>query len=205
MNFKALTYPKVVLLTGFVSLLCCSSLPALASEAAGDGHAWRPLYDQIMMYVNFGILVFLIVRFGKRPFQNFLQSKHDEVVEEIKSLEEKKEKMKAEAKETEEKVAAGDRHIQRIKSRIIEEGERVKQSIIDDAKTQGEFMIAESRKKAGSRFREARQAFRAELIDQAVAIAADRLPQALQAEDRDRMLSTFIDQVASAGQGGPHS
>ncbi|MDY6822915.1 MAG: ATP synthase F0 subunit B [Thermodesulfobacteriota bacterium] len=200
---KADCKTKNVFLVGgaFLVLLLGGAIAAIASES-GTGHDWRPIYDNVMLWVNFLILAFVLYRVGKDPIKNFLAHKQTDVADEIKTLEEKKDAVKAEVRETELQVAESDRHIQRIKARVIEEGEQIKQKIIEDAESQREYMIAESRKKASSRFREARQAFREELIDEAVAIAADRLPLELKTDDRDRMFNAFVDQIASAGERG---
>jgi len=56
-------------------------------------------------------------------------------------------------------------------------------------------MIAESRKKAKTRLHEAQLAFRAELIDQAMEIAAKRLTQEIQDTDQEKMLNEFVDHL----------
>ncbi|MBW2449150.1 MAG: hypothetical protein JRE92_01825, partial [Deltaproteobacteria bacterium] len=61
---------------------------ALAAEKSSN---WRPIYDLILRYINFGIIVFVIVKYGKTPIMNFLRGQKDKLASEIKRLEDEKE------------------------------------------------------------------------------------------------------------------
>ena len=49
-------------------------LEALSAETSGG---WRPLYDEILLWFNFGILVFIFIRYGKTPLMNFLRGRKE--------------------------------------------------------------------------------------------------------------------------------
>ena len=63
-------------------------LEALSAETSGG---WRPLYDEILLWFNFGIIVFVFIRYGKTPLMNFLRGRKEKLKQEIEHLEEKKE------------------------------------------------------------------------------------------------------------------
>ncbi len=53
----------------WVVLMGLISTEAMAAEASGD---WRSTYDTVMMWINFGILAFVIVKFGREPMKDVL-------------------------------------------------------------------------------------------------------------------------------------
>ena len=73
-----------------------SGVLLLSTSAAAAGSGWRPIYDNVMLWVNFFIFVFLAVKFGKKPLLNFLQGQKDEVADQIHRLQKEKNAMEAE-------------------------------------------------------------------------------------------------------------
>ncbi len=168
--------------------LLAGAVPAVAEEAAG----WRPVYDTVMLWVNFLILVFVIVKFGRPPLKRFFENQREAVAGEIKALEEARDKTAAELQETRSRIEEGDAHIATIKERIVSEGERMKQKIIDDAQKQSEFMVADAKRKVAHQFQEARKKFRSDLIDMAVDAAAEKLNREIQPEDQKYLLNYYF-------------
>ncbi|MFO8048367.1 MAG: ATP synthase F0 subunit B [Desulfosudaceae bacterium] len=166
--------------------------PAVALAVAEEASTWRPIYDDIMMCVNFGILAFIIVRFGKAPLNNFLKSRGDDVADEIDRLTRKKEESLLAFEDMQKRLAEGDKHIQSIKERVATEGERIKQKMIDEARQQSEFLLDGARKKVTSQYVEAKKSFRADLIDAAVSMAATRLPDEIRDQDQQELIDDFI-------------
>ena len=71
---------------GLIILTALFFLSAGAVEvlAAEGGGGWRPTYDIIMRWVNFGILAFIFFKFARRPLKNFLSDKKNEISLQIK-------------------------------------------------------------------------------------------------------------------------
>ena len=63
---------------------------AQTAAAADAPDSWRKTYDQILMWVNFGIFVFLIVKFLRVPLKKFISGKQNELERKISRLEEEK-------------------------------------------------------------------------------------------------------------------
>ena len=160
--------------------------------AAENGNSWRGPYDLIMRWVNFGILVFLFIKFGKTPLMDFLKSRKEEVAKDIKRLEDKKENAEARARDALEKTEAGQAHITRIKERIFEEGEKKKEQIIEDAREQGRRMMENAKKRAGSQILLAQKEFRSELVDAAIALSLEKLPGIITEKDNQNLLDNYL-------------
>ncbi|MGM0451700.1 MAG: hypothetical protein ACQERN_00860 [Thermodesulfobacteriota bacterium] len=168
-----------------------SIVPALAADEPG----WRPIYDTIMLWVNFAILVYLLYRFLRQPLKTFLQGQRDEVAQEIAEVEEKKQQMQDMIAETKRQIEESAVRFDKIKARIIDEGETTKQQMIEDAKKQGKKLMEMEKKKADSQILRARKTFLAEMVDAATQYAQDRLPGELTEDDHDKMIDLYLDNV----------
>lgn len=164
---------------------------AFAQETGGSA-GWRPVYDNVMLVINFLILVFLLAKLLKNPLKNFLKTRHDEVAKELERLETERERAANEVADTKKQVAAEGTHILEIRERIIAEGERTKQAIIENAKKESDFLIEAVRHRIQGRFQEARQAFRSELIESAMSIVSRRLPDEIGPQDQARQVDLFF-------------
>ncbi len=165
------------------------AFPAWAAEDTGN---WRGTYDLIMMWVNFGILAFIIVKFGRKPLMDFLYSQRAQVAEEIGRLEEEKSRMTDKINKTFKILDESDAHFEKIKERIVEEGEKRKQEIIDEANEQSRMIIEMSKQKVGNKIYRARENFRAELVDLAMELAMKRIPGEITQEDNERLIEEYI-------------
>lgn len=162
---------------------------AFAAEAGQD---WRPIYDIVLKWVNLAILVFLIVKFLKKPLMDFLRGQKEDLAAEIGALEDKKEAFERNLEETQRKVEEGDAHIQKIKENILDQGKREKNKIIEDAKTQSALMIEESKRKVDFQIYQAREKFRSELVDAAVNLATQKLPQMITEDDHEKFIQKYL-------------
>jgi len=170
----------------------------LSTTAVAAGSGWRPIYDEIMLWINFFILVFFIVKYGKKPFMNFLKGRTDEVAKEIHRLQKQKNAIDAKISKTNQMIEDSSKKFEQIKSRIINEGERTKQKIIEDAKTQSKKIIELEKLKAENRIVQAKNEFMAELVDAASMLAQKRLPSEITNQDHQELLNLFLSNITHA-------
>ena len=163
---------------------------ALAAEKSSG---WRPMYDLILRWINFGIIVFVIVKYGKTPIMNFLRGQKDKLAQEINRLENEKEEAKAKIKETLKAVDESEIRFSELKDRIIQQGEKKKTEIIESAQNQSKMMLEDAKRRVDTYFLQAKNEFRAELIDKAMDMAAERLPKEITSEDNDKFTRLFIE------------
>ena len=186
---KSLVLPLTIIFIT-VLFLHVSGIDAFAAEEAGGG--WRPIYDIVMKWLNFFILAFVIVRFGKEPILNFLNETKDNIAQEIKKIEDQKQEAIVQNKEALHAIEQGDVHISKIKKKIIEEGEKKKQEIINSAKNQSKIILEKARKKADNLIYTERERLKSEMIDLAIYIAAQKLPSVITNEDNQKFLDNYL-------------
>jgi F-type H+-transporting ATPase subunit b len=166
---------------------------ALAAEKSSS---WRPTYDLILKWINFGIIVFVINKYGKTPIMNFLRGQKDKLAQEIKRLEAEKETVVEKIKETLKTVDESEIRFSELKDRIVRQGEKKKAEIIESAQNQSKMMIEDSKRRVGTYFLQAKNAFRAELIDRAIDMALERLPELITPEDNEKFTREFLDSTS---------
>lgn len=171
-------------------LLFLAAGTAMAAESASS---WRPTYDLAMRWLNFGILAFLIVKFSREPLKLFLLGKKEDIAKEINAAEKALEKTTAQQQETLQAVANRKAKFEKLKQRIIRQGEREKQKIIDDARSESHVMLESAKSKVQDQIRQAKSKLREEMVDTAITLAIDRLPEQITPDDNQQLLDRYIE------------
>ena len=153
---------------------------------------WRPIYDLVLRWINFGIIVFIFYRYAKTPIMNFLRGQKEKLAEEIKELEDKKEDIDNKVKETQKALDESEARFADLKERIIQQGDRKKQEIIDSAKNHSRIMLESANRKIDSYILSSKNTFKAELIDAAVDLAMKRLPQQITDKDNEKFIDQYL-------------
>lgn len=160
--------------------------------AAEDAKTWRATYDLVMMWINFGILAFFTVKYARKPLMGFLEGESRKTAEEIRRIEESQQQMDRQFHETVGSVEESRQRLLLLQERILRDGELRRQEIIDSARHESRLLLERTRQKIDAQIAEAHQRLRGELIDQAVALALDRLPAEITAEEELRLVDRFI-------------
>ena len=167
---------------------------ALAANVKGG---WRPTYDLVMLWVNFGILVFLLVKLLRKPLKEFFRNRKEETEREIRRAEQEKKKALEKVQEAQKLLEESSVRFEKIKARIVRQGEVKKEQIIESAKVQSKAMIADSRKKIGHQIVTAKKKFKAEMIDEAMVLVMEKLPVEITKEDNQKYVDLLMDKISS--------
>lgn len=188
---KYLNNPSRLCFYLMAGLIClCFFVPeVLATEEAGN---WRSNYDAVMKWVNFGILVFIIVKFGRTPIMNFLRGRKAELAREFNQIENEKKEIADKIEKSLKNLEESEKHFAKLKEKIVSKGEDRKKAIIADARQQSEFMLETAKRRVESQIRNAKREFRAELVESAVALATERLPKEVTEEDNQRLIDNYL-------------
>jgi F-type H+-transporting ATPase subunit b len=164
-------------------------MEALSAENSGGG---RALYDEILLWINFGIVVFIFVKYVKTPLMNFLRGRKEKLAQEIAEIEEKKEAASAKIKEIQNVLDESEGRFAEIKERIVERGEKKKQATITAAQQQGKLMLQDANRRVEYYYHQAKRNLRAELIDAAIDMAMERLPQEITTADNEKFVGEYL-------------
>jgi F-type H+-transporting ATPase subunit b len=163
---------------------------ALASESSGG---WRPIYDEVLLWFNFGIIVFVFIKYGKTPLMNFLHGPKEKIAQEIERIKEKKKQAADKVTEINKMVDESEARFAKIKARVVEQGERKKKEIIKSAQQQSKTMLEDAKKRIDIQFVQAKDTLRKELVDSAMDMAMERLPKEITPEDNDKFTRVFLE------------
>jgi len=180
--------------------ICCfmfavvMGIHLLGSEASAADNSgnWRPVFDLVMRWLNFGIIVFILIKYARTPIKDFLLSRREEVAREIETIEEKKEEANKKIQDATRILVESEVRFARIKERIIQEGETKKQKIIEDAQQESKILIESTMKKIESQLLDAKRTFKSELVDTAISLAMKRLPDEITTEDNQKFTNQFL-------------
>ncbi len=162
---------------------------ALASEGSGG---WRPIYDEILLWLNFGILAFVFIKFGRAPLMNFLRGRKEKIVREIERIEETKKQADNKIAEINKAIEESEARFADLKARIVEQGEKRKQEILESAQQQSKTMLEDARHRIDVQFVQAKTILRQELIDSAIDLAMERLPKEITEADNEKFLNEYL-------------
>ena len=170
------------------------SIEAFAADSSGD---WRPIFDLVMRWINFLILAFLLVKFSRAPIKSFLAGKKEDIAREIEALEADKEQMMERIDENRKQIENSKERLEQLKQTIIAQGEKNKIKIIEDAERESKILLESAKQKIESRIADAHQVLKAELVDDAIALAMQKLPQTITDRDNQKFIDAFIKNAAS--------
>jgi len=176
------------LLIGLLMLL----FPVVAM--AGDP-SWRPTYDLAMRWLNFIILVAVIVKYAREPIKGFLKLKKDDVVSEMDTLDGEKTKILQEIEAAKVQGSENQARFKEMKERLIAQGETHKQQLITQAKQQSTIMLEETRRKMENRIVQAKANLTMELLDMAIEQALTKLPGVMTDDDNRRLLDDYMERI----------
>uniref|UniRef100_A0A7C4EK75 ATP synthase subunit b n=1 Tax=Thermodesulfovibrio aggregans TaxID=86166 RepID=A0A7C4EK75_9BACT len=177
---------KIAGLTLLIILLSSIASAAEAEHSGGSLKSWA------FQFINFAILVFLLVKFLGKPLKKFFTQRRELIEKSIKESQEAKELAQKALKEVEEKLKLKDQEVQDIldtarkigqqeKEQIIQESEKLKEKIMEQAKTNIEFEV-----------KMAKDALRLEAAELAIQLSEQKLKQKITPEEQEKLLQESI-------------
>jgi len=178
-----------IVLVSTGTLLLFSAAPAWAEDGTRE---WRPIYDVIMRWINFGILAYFLVKVVGPILVNFLSDQQADIRSKIDKTQKEKDDIVAKLQDAKESLENSGPRLEEIRCRIVEQGEKRKQSIIEDANEQNRLMMKNARQRIDNMIGQARQKLVNELLDMAMEKAVERLPREITEEDNQRLIEKYL-------------
>jgi len=152
--------------------------------------------------INFGVLVFLLVRFGRKPIAEALVKRKEAIMGEIDNATRLREEAEARLKEYKKKSARIDDTLEELKAEYVLQSEQEKKRILAEAEERRARMLRD----AEFRIEQERKAVRLALIDesvqQAVAAAEQLLKSRIESDDHTRTAEEYLTGLSTAMRSG---
>ncbi len=160
-----------------------------AAEGASSG---RKIYDNVMLVVNFGILVFLFLKFAKAPMMKYFHGVRGKLAKEFDSIHGQKESTKSLRDAEAAKLKDVEKHLEEIKKNILQIGEREKEKIIEEGRRSAEKMVHDAENYAGYTIEKARKTLSDEMVDMAIDMVEEKLTKGVTDSDNETLVEKFV-------------
>ncbi len=204
---------------GFVTVLgallvLATAAPAAASEPAatagahaptehGDAHHgelklnWVDFADRhtapvLALVINFALLLWLLVHFGKRPMREFLAERQRKVQVEVDGAWEEKLRSEGKLQGLETRARHIDDELKTLRDDLLRIGLDERDRLLTDAEVRAAKIRREAELAAREEERRARVELRARIVEQALGDAGAALAQRLTPTDQSRLAEEFL-------------
>jgi F-type H+-transporting ATPase subunit b len=180
---------------GITVILLFTALDAMAeTETVSSRKTW----DSVMLWVNFGILAFVIVKYARKPLMGHLLGVRSKVENDLSSLENEFAQARALAIAEENKMKEIDQRLSEIQESILQLGRKEREEIIEQGKVLAEKMVRDAQIYAEHQFALAKQALTAQMVDMAIHEVEDRLLKGMTEKDNDSVINQFMIGLSTA-------
>jgi F-type H+-transporting ATPase subunit b len=173
----------------FAGMLLLDGSLAFAQEAMSTG---RKVWNTIMLLFNFGILVFVFVKYARKPLVSFLKNMCLKIEESLNTANHQLREAQARLNAEKAKLDAIEEHLEIIHNRILQIAQAEKEGIIEHGRLSAERMIENAESYANYRISMAQKALSDELVEIAVSMAREKLARGVSEKDDDRLIENFL-------------
>jgi len=184
---------------GFLACMYLMIPEAMAEEDSGSS---RKIWDNILLWINFGILVFFFMKYGRKPLMDVIKSARSKIRKEMDEVNGKLGNAKSLVNTETEKLKDVESHVQELRKAILEMGEKDRSRIIQEGNMTAEKMIQDAKAFAKYRMTMARKALSDEMVDMAIGIAEERITEGITGKDHDILVNQFITSLGTAKDSG---
>jgi F-type H+-transporting ATPase subunit b len=184
---------RKIVATAALTLVLLASLPAdvLAAEAEHEG-----ILPTIARLFNFAILAGVLVYFLRRPIQEYLATRSNQIRQDLVTAADMRRTATAQLEEIQRKLAALPAELEALRTRGAEDIAAEQARIGETAKAERERLLEQTRREIQMRLRVARRELTEHAAQLAVQVAEQRIKRNITSEDQLRLLDRYASQVA---------
>jgi len=164
----------------------------------GEEHEGAPEIDPKklgLQILNFGVLVFILVKFGGGAINKMLRSRHEQLKADLASAAELRAAAEAKLKKQEARLASLEHEIADMHRNLKAEAEAEKARLIAASEERAARIKAETAFLIEQQVRDADQRLRRESADGALKIAEEILKRSIGPADQQKLVETFVGDV----------
>lgn len=194
---RSRTTRYVVCLLVVASILLAVGV-VFASSEGGHGDSAQRTKELIWRTMNFVVLAGVLVFLMKKPLAKGLAARRQGIKDQLDDLERQKAEAQQKLSEYQQKLNQLDKEVEKIVAEYVKDGEAAKAKIIEEAKSAAEKLQAQAKKNIENEFEKARQQLRAELVNEAVAIAETVIKDNINQDDQKHIIDEYLTKVVVA-------
>jgi F-type H+-transporting ATPase subunit b len=156
-----------------------------------------------LQLLNFGVLIFILVKFGGPAIGKALAARHQQLKADLASASAARAEAEARLKQQEARLAALEQEIDGIRKGVKAEAEAEKARLIATAEERAKRIKEETTFVLDQQIKEAEARLRREVAEAAVDLAEQMVRRSMGAADQQRMVDSFVADVAQPPSGAP--
>jgi F-type H+-transporting ATPase subunit b len=172
-----------------------------AGEHTGGEHEAPSIkgLNLVAQVFNFALLAIILIKFGGPPVNRALEARHQQIKSDLASAAEARAAAQGRFEHQEKRLAALESEIAGIVSHIKQEAEAEKARLIALAEERAKRIREESEFVIEQQVKQAEEDLRREVAASAVALAEQIVRSQMQASDQQRLVDTFVGDIAGNG------
>jgi F-type H+-transporting ATPase subunit b len=184
-----------------ILIFCVFTLAFTAiAIASGGEEGGTPLWKEYMWkIINFLILVVVLVKFGKKPLQNFLQQRTEMIAKTLQEAKEAKEAAQKALREVEGRLKAKDAEIEAILAAAKRSGEQERDQIMEDSTRLKEQILEQAKTNIDFEVKHAKEVIKAEAVEIAMELAEKKIKEKLTKDDQEKLLEDSLVKIGGKG------
>lgn len=203
-GLAALALAAVVGTAGILYASGADPHAAAAAAAEGGGHGGghqsgslspAKLKDFGWRVMNFAALMFILIKFLKKPLADGLKGRQQKIAAEFEDLETRRADAEREYKEYEGKLSGIDEELKAMVQTAIEQGQKEKERIIEEANKAAENIKRQAEMAVQNEISEAKRRLKVDIAEQAAAMAEEIIKKNLQDADQDKLVEEYLTKV----------
>lgn len=175
------------------------AMTAAVGHEEGEAHEQPKLDGKklALQLVNFGLLLGILIGFGGPAIRKALQARHQQLKADLAAAAAARAEAEARLAQQEARLVALEQEIEGIRTGVKAEAEAEKARLIAMAEERAKRIREETTFVLGQQVKEAEERLRREVALAAVDLAEQMVKKSLGAADQQRMLDTFVADVAA--------
>ncbi|NIA08633.1 MAG: F0F1 ATP synthase subunit B [Nitrospiraceae bacterium] len=155
----------------------------------------RQIWNFVWFCLNFACLVYILVRFGKKPVADALNGRIESIQNAFDDLDAKRSEAEGKYAEYERKLSGIDEQAKSILESFKEQGQAEKEKIIARAHDAAETIKAQAEFYVQQELANAKAELQSEVADMAVKMAEELIRKNLDEQDHHRLISEYLERV----------
>lgn len=155
------------------------------------------LWTEIMRFVNFGVLVFLFLKFARKPLINFLKGEGNKISEQLQKIDADVNEARSGMEVELDKFENINDNLVSITESIIAAGAREKKNVIEKANAVADKMVEDAKKNVAFKMDAAKKRFSEEMLEIAVKISGENIKKNITKEEDEGLVRAFSSGLSS--------
>jgi F-type H+-transporting ATPase subunit b len=171
---------------------CLLAFAVCAFAAEGGGEHGGSVMEWVWRFLNFGVLVFVLVKFAGKPLKDYFQQRKSLIEKSIREAQEAKALAAKALVEVEERLKLKDKEVAEIKAAAVSSGEREKVRLIEEGERLSAKILEQAKSNIDYEVKKAKDVIKAEAVEAAMQLAEEKIKSKMTKEDQDKLLQESL-------------